>query len=121
MPSQIQREVLTGPDIVARSALALVSNPVVRWMLQQPRPVRRAYAADVLDRATAVTERAAQEAWMLRNPDRVRDSYLRLIESDPSGRPRGQVVWMLHQPASVRDSYATEVLGIAANRGANRP
>ena len=46
---------------------------------------------------------------MLRQPRRVRDSYVRDV-IDRGGDERLAEIWMLHQPDAVRKSYVKEVL-----------
>src|SRR4051812_46828782 len=46
----IDRTILIGPDWVARAAASAVRDPRQRWMLRQPRAVRRSYADEVLGR-----------------------------------------------------------------------
>jgi hypothetical protein len=107
MSGFLEREVLLGPDLLARAAAALVDDPAQRWMLQQPARVRRSYVVDVLDRGGA--ERT-QTAWMLGQPDAVRLSYLRdVVRKAPDGGAP-EVAWMLTQPEGVRRSYVAEVL-----------
>jgi hypothetical protein len=68
-----ERSVLLAPDAIAR-ALALVARaPEQRWMLCQPRQVRRSYVTEVLDRPG---RRNAAEIWLLRQPKTVRASYV---------------------------------------------
>lgn len=69
----IDRTVLMGPDWVARAAASAVKDPRQRWMLRQPRHVRRSYATEVLGRPG---EDRLAEAWMLMAPDSVRLSYV---------------------------------------------
>ena len=69
----VDRQVLLAPDMVARAAASAVRDRRGRWMLRQPRHVRRSYALavhgrhDEVDRATA---------WMLMQPEPVRLSYV---------------------------------------------
>ena len=46
-------------------------------MLGQPRPVRRSYVEEVVDRAEE--DPHAQERWMLRQDDAIRESYVREV------------------------------------------
>jgi hypothetical protein len=71
----VQRSVLLAPDSVARAAARYAPGVEERWMLTQPRPVRRSYARHVLGAAHP----HAQEIWMLRQPDAVRESYVREV------------------------------------------
>jgi hypothetical protein len=77
--SATERAVLTGPDRVARAAAAWVGDREARWMLRQPRAVRRSFAEAVL----SSTDERAQERWMLQQPDSVRLSYVRdVLDAD---------------------------------------
>jgi hypothetical protein len=69
----LDRQILTGPDMVARAAAAAIRDPEQRWMLRQPRAVRRAYAAAVYGRPD---ERERAMAWVLLSPEPVRRSYV---------------------------------------------
>lgn len=71
--SSLERQILTAPDVVARAAAAAVTDPRQRWMLRQPRAVRRSYADEVLGRPD---EDRLAEAWMLLQADDVRHSYV---------------------------------------------
>jgi hypothetical protein len=112
MPGLIEREILLAPDLVARATAAAMSGLVQKWMLSQPRPVRRSYVREVLDAGGGELE---QEIWMLRQPDAVRSSYLQDVVRVQGSGP--QVEWMLRQPDAVRESYVREVL---ERRGAGR-
>jgi hypothetical protein len=72
----IDRQILMGPDWVARAAAAAVTDPKQRWMLRQPRHVRRSYALEVLGRPD---EDRVAEKWMLLQPDEVRLSYVERV------------------------------------------
>lgn len=69
----IERSVLMGPDWVARAAASTRTDPRERWMLRQPRHVRRSYAREVLGRPG---EERLAEAWMLMQPEAIRLSYI---------------------------------------------
>lgn len=69
----IDRTILMGPDWIARAAARSVPDPKQRWMLRQPRAVRRSYARECLGRRD---EDRLAEAWMLLQPDAVRHSYV---------------------------------------------
>ena len=101
-----ERSILLAPAAVAKTAAYAVAEPEQRWMLRQPRDVRRSFAEEVFGRPDA-TER--QEIWMLRQPGAVRESFIRevLSREDP---PPHQAIWMLRQTDKVRDSYVREVL-----------
>jgi hypothetical protein len=69
-----ERSLLLAPGPIARAAARMAREPEQRWMLCQPRDVRRTYVAEVVDRPDL--ENAA-EIWLLRQPDAVRASYVR--------------------------------------------
>lgn len=71
--ASLDHRILTAPDVVARAAAAAARDPRQRWMLRQPRAVRRSYAAQVLGRPDE--ERLAEE-WMLLQAEPVRRSYV---------------------------------------------
>jgi hypothetical protein len=73
MPS-MERRVLCASDAVARAAARVAREPEQRWMLKQPRAVRRSFADEVLGRPDAELR---QQVWMLRQGDAVRESYVR--------------------------------------------
>lgn len=77
----VQRSVLLAPDRVARAAAQRAALPEERWILCQPRAVRRSYVREVL---TAIDQERAQQIWMLRQPREVRESYI-----DSVLEPRG--------------------------------
>lgn len=106
MPSATERSILTAPGPVARTAARAARDPEQRWMLMQPREVRRSFAAEVFGRPDAAER---QEAWMLRQRKAVRESFVKqvLLLEDP---PPLQSIWMLRQPDKVRESFVREVL-----------
>jgi hypothetical protein len=71
-----ERSVLLAPDPIARAAAYVARAPEQRWMLCQPRAVRRSYVVQVLDRPD---QRNAAEIWLLRQPAAVRASYVREV------------------------------------------
>lgn len=71
--SSLERQILIAPDVVARAASAAVTDPRQRWMLRQPRAVRRSYAQECFGRPD---EERRAEAWMLVQDDAVRHSYV---------------------------------------------
>jgi hypothetical protein len=71
-----QRAVVLGPDVVARAAARTVGEPAERWLLLQPRAVRRSFVEQVLD---CRDDPAAAERWMLLQDDRVRRSYVEQV------------------------------------------
>jgi hypothetical protein len=80
---------------------------LARHVLRAPGFVRRMAAAQA---------KGPAEAWMLRQPQRVRESYVREV-LDRGGDERLTEIWMLRQPERVRESYIAEVLepGLPAN------
>jgi hypothetical protein len=106
MPSATERSILTAPGPVARAASLGAREPEQRWMLTQPRELRRAFAEEVFGREDADLR---QEVWMLRQPQAVRESFIEqvLLPQDP---PPLQEIWMLRQTDEVRESYVREVL-----------
>jgi hypothetical protein len=68
------RTILLAPAALAKAAALAATTPEERWMLAQPREVRRSYVEQVLDRPN---DPNARERWMLRQPDAVRLSYIR--------------------------------------------
>ena len=69
-PLWLQKRVLLGPAAIRKAAQRNLA-PKERWMLGQPRNVRRSYVREVLDGG------GNEEAWMLLQPDDVRESYVR--------------------------------------------
>jgi hypothetical protein len=104
--SGTERSVLLAAGPVARAASRAASKPEQRWMLTQPREVRRSFVAQVID---AGGTRLAQERWMLLQDDDVRASYAdKVLRTAPE--PDRRQIWMLGQPRAVRESYVREVL-----------
>jgi hypothetical protein len=76
------------------------SERLARRVLRAPAVVRRVAASQAKDPA---------EAWMLRQPQAVRESYVREV-LDRGGDARLTEIWMLRQPQAVRESYIASVL-----------
>ena len=74
--SPTERRVLTAPGPVAKAAARVAALPEQRWILQQPRDVRRSYADNVLGRPD---EALQQQIWMLRQTEAVRESYIKQV------------------------------------------
>ncbi|HEX4692117.1 MAG TPA: hypothetical protein VH276_15585 [Solirubrobacteraceae bacterium] len=72
--SSTERAVLLGPDLVARTAAGQVRAPEQRWLLRQPRTIRRSFVDRVID-ADGDDPNAA-ERWMLGQNEKVRKSYI---------------------------------------------
>ena len=106
MPTATERSILTSPGAIARAASVAAREPEQRWMLTQPREVRRDFAEQVFGREDADLR---QEVWMLRQPKAVRESFIEnvLVFEDPVPL---QAIWMLRQTDQVRESYIKEVL-----------
>ena len=85
MPSATERSILTSPGPVARAASHATREPEQRWMLTQPREIRRDFAEEVFGREDADLR---QEVWMLRQPKAVRESRLaELADRDLAASP----------------------------------
>ena len=106
MPSATERSILTAPGPVARAAAHAVREPQQRWMLAQPREVRRDFAEQVFGREDADRR---QEVWMLRQPKALRESFIEQVLLHEEPVPL-QAIWMLRQTDAVRESYVREVL-----------
>ena len=65
---------------------------------------------DVLARAAAGRVDTPEEAWMLRQSRRVRESYVREVLDHGGQDTTLAELWMLRQSDSVRESYCQEVL-----------
>ena len=74
--SSTEQRVLTAPGPVARAAARMATEPEQRWLLCQPREVRRSFAEEVLGHPD---EALRQQVWMLRQPRAVRESYIREV------------------------------------------
>jgi hypothetical protein len=108
--SGTERSVLLSAGPLARAAAVAATRPEQRWMLGQPREVRRSFVAEVIDAGGGA--RLAQERWMLLQADDVRASYAqRVLRAAPE--PDRRQIWMLGQPRAVRESYVREVLDAA--------
>ena len=101
-----ERQVLLAPDVVAKAAAKLAPLPEQKWMLSQPRALRRHFAEHVHGHADM--ERR-QEIWMLTQTDAIRESFIAEVLERQRPRPHDQI-WMLRQPVAVRESYVHEVL-----------
>jgi hypothetical protein len=106
VPSDTERSILTAPGPVARTAALAARQPEQRWMLAQPRDVRRSFAEEVFGRPDATLR---QEIWMLRQPKAVRESFIRQVLAHQDPPPR-QSIWMLRQADKIRESFVKEVL-----------
>ena len=107
MPSPAtERQLLLAPDAVARAAVPLAPDREARWMLRQPRAVRRSFVNEVHGRPD---EELLQQAWMLRQARETRESFVEhvLLKQDPLPR---EEIWMLRQEDAVRESFVRFVL-----------
>ena len=68
---------------------------------------------DVIARAAALTVEAPEQRWLLRQPRRVRCSFVEEVIDRPDD-PQAAERWMLLAPVAVRRSYVAEVLDAAA-------
>ncbi len=100
------RPILLAPGPVAKAAALGASTREERWMLAQPRDVRRSYVEDVVD---CPDDPNAQERWMILQTDAVRLSYVKHVLAHDRDAPPERA-WMLKQPHAVRMSYVREVL-----------
>jgi hypothetical protein len=107
--SGAERAVLTGPDSLAKMAAAGLRDPRQKWMLRQPRDVRRAFAKEVLD---AEDGAIAVERWMLLQADEIRESYILHVLKEGTRGDRREW-WMLRQNRKVRESFVREVIDAA--------
>jgi hypothetical protein len=62
-----------------------------------------------LARAAALAAKEPEERWLLRQPRRVRASYVKDVLEAPE-KPHAQEIWMLRRSKAVRESYIREVL-----------
>lgn len=67
-------------------------------------------APDSVARAASARAPHPEERWILRQPRRVREGFVRTVLAAPD-TDRAQEIWMLRQPDEVRESYVREVLG----------
>jgi hypothetical protein len=106
MASSAERSLLLAPDAVARAAVGLAPDREAKWMLRQPRAVRRSFVDEVFGRED---EERLQQIWMLSQPREIRESFVEhvLMKQDPEPR---EEIWMLRQADAVRESYVSYVL-----------
>jgi hypothetical protein len=78
----------------------MASNAIARLVLLGPNAVARAAARQTAD---------PTQAWMLRQPRPVRESFARTVLVDGAA-PNAEEIWMLRAPDEVRESYIREVL-----------
>lgn len=79
-------------------------------------PINRRLARQVLlapgfvRKLAATQARTAEERWILRQPRRVRESYVREVLGAGDDDDRRAEIWMLRQTDAVRESYVRHVL-----------
>jgi len=78
-----ERAILQAPAVVARPLALLARDPEQRWMLSQPRRVRRSYVSEVVDGPPIAR---LEEFWILRQPPDVRRSYVERVLRRRNGR-----------------------------------
>jgi hypothetical protein len=101
------RPVLTGPDFLARQLAARVSDRQHAWLLRRPKAIRRSYLEEVIDGG------GSQERWMLLQHDDVCSSYVeQVLEHEIT--PDRQAMWLLRQPRRVRATYVEDVIDAAS-------
>jgi hypothetical protein len=101
-----ERQILTAPDAIARAAAPMAPEPEQRWMLKQPRDLRRSFADEVFGRPD---EEHRQQVRMLRQPREVRESFAREVLMN-APEPEREMIWMLFQDDAACRSYARYVL-----------
>ena len=80
----------------------------------QPQVVKRVLLAPGIVRRAAARSCDPEEAWLLRQPHFVRESFVREVlelSDGPDIDARLSEIWMLRQPDDVRGSYARDILG----------
>ena len=106
MPSEVERQMLLAPDAVARAAAAFAPDEEARWMLKQPRALRRSFCEEVFGRED---EEFLQQVWMLRQDRFLRESFASEVLAKKDVPPRDEI-WMLRQDDDVCESYVGYVL-----------
>ncbi len=91
---------LAGEDLRHNRAMALRLPRADKAVLLAPA---------ALARAAALAASQPEERWLLRQPRRVRASYVTdVLEAE--GDPNAEEIWMLRRSKAVRESYIREVL-----------
>ena len=106
MATSAEKQLLVAPDAVARAAAPMAQLPEQRWMLRQPRAVRRSFCEKVFGRPD---EEVRQQIWMLHQPRETRLSFVRHVLEKADEPPREEI-WMLSQSDEVCRSFARYVL-----------
>ena len=101
-----ERQILLAPDAIAKAAAPMAADDEQRWMLRQPRDIRRSFADEVFGRPD---EELLQQVWMLHQPREIRESYVEHVLLK-AAVPEREMIWMLRQDDDVCASYARYVL-----------
>jgi hypothetical protein len=104
--SAAEKQLLVAPDAVARAAAPMASLPEQRWMLRQPRRIRRSFCDEVFGRPD---EDLRQQVWMLHQPRELRESFVQHVLLK-APEPAREEIWMLRQEDEVCRDYARYVL-----------
>jgi hypothetical protein len=104
--SAAEKQLLVAPDAVARAAAPMAQLPEQRWMLRQPRDIRRSFCEEVFGRPD---EEQRQQIWMLHQSRELRESFIEhvLLKDD---EPSREEIWMLRQDDEICRDYARFVL-----------
>jgi hypothetical protein len=105
-----ERAVLVAPDRVARAAATVMLDAQQRWILRQPRDVRRSFATEVVTRGGG--DPVAQERWMLLQDDVVRHSYVHDVLDAAGPTPAGDRQQRWPAVAAGLGAAVTAVAGI---------
>jgi hypothetical protein len=97
------RAVLLGPDVVTRTLAGRERDPQRRWLLRRPRDVRRSFLEEVVDNG------GHEERWMLLQDAETRESYVEEVLL-AAAEPDRRAAWLLRQPDAVRRSYVDAVI-----------
>ena len=79
------RSVLRGPDALARAIAVTESDVERRWLLRQPRVVRRSFVTEVIDVGGGPVQ---QQRWMLLQDEGVRRSYVAEVLDAPKKKKK---------------------------------
>jgi hypothetical protein len=106
MASAAEKQLLVAPDAVARAAAPMAQLPEQRWMLRQPRAVRRSFCEEVFG---LPDEEHRQRVWMLHQPQEIRLSFVEHVLAKDA-QDRREEMWMLSQSDEICRSFARYVL-----------
>ena len=103
---------MTVRSIALAAALAAVALTGCETDVSTPGAAERTalLAPDFIAGAAAETTDDPQARWLLRQPQPVRESYVRDVLDGDGDSTLLATAWLLRQPASVRDSYVREVV-----------